>query len=191
MIEDMKLFWCATLAATALCAQTFTGADAIDRTINDAVAQHKMPGAVLVIGHNGQVVYRKAYGNRALVPAVEAMTVDTVFDLASLTKVIATTTSLMKLFDEGKFRLNDPITQYIPEFEGGKSTITIRNLMTHFSGLRPDLTLSPAWSGYETGMKMAYAEMPTNPPGTHFLYSDINFELLGELVHRLSGEMLN
>lgn len=191
MIEDMKLFWCATLAATALCAQTFTGTDAIDRTINDAVAQHKMPGAVLVIGHNGEVVYRKAYGNRALVPAVEAMTVDTVFDLASLTKVIATTTSLMKLFDEGKFRLNDPITQYIPEFEGGKSTITIRNLMTHFSGLRPDLTLSPAWSGYETGMKMAYAEMPANPPGTHFLYSDINFELLGELVHRLSGEMLN
>ena len=98
-----------------------------------------MPGAVLLVGHDGKVVYRKAYGNRALVPQPEPMTVDTIFDCASLTKVIATTSSLMKLFEQGKFRLNDRVTQYLPEFQGGKSDITIRNLMTHFSGLRPDL----------------------------------------------------
>ncbi len=119
------------------------------------------------------------------------MTVDTIFDLASLTKVVATTTSLMKLFDEGKFRLNDHVTQYLPEFQGGKSELTIRNLMTHFSGMPPDLALTPAWSGYQTGIRMAMVEKPDNPPGTHFVYSDINFILLGELVHRLSGQMLS
>jgi len=93
-----------------------------------------MPGAVLLVGHDGNVVYRKAYGKRALVPSAEAMTVDTIFDLASLTKVVATTTSLMKLFEEGRFRLNDRVTAYIPEFQGGKSDITLRNLFTHFSG---------------------------------------------------------
>ncbi|HXM41876.1 MAG TPA: exo-beta-N-acetylmuramidase NamZ domain-containing protein, partial [Bryobacteraceae bacterium] len=116
---------------------------------------------------------------------------DTVFDLASLTKVVATTSSLMKLFEEGRFRLNDRVTQYFPEFEDGKSDITIRNLFTHFSGMPPDLALTPPWSGYQTGIHMAMVEKPNAPPGTHFVYSDINFILLGELVHRLSGQMLS
>ena len=103
------------------------------------------------------MVYRKAYGRRALVPRREAMTADTIFDLASLTKVIATTPSLMKLFEQGKFRLNDKITDYIPEFQGGKSDITIRNLFTHFSGLPPDVPLEPAWTGYEYGIRLACA----------------------------------
>ena len=119
------------------------------------------------------------------------MTVDTIFDLASLTKVIATTSSLMKLFEEGKFRLNDRVTQYLPEFQEGKSPITIRNLFTHFSGMPPDLALNPPWSGYQTGIRMAMNERPGAPPGEHFTYSDINFILLGELVHRLSGQMLS
>ena len=119
------------------------------------------------------------------------MTVDTIFDAASLTKVIATTPSLMKLFEQGKIRLDDPVTQYLPEFQGGQSDITIRNLMTHFSGLRPDLDLKPAWSGYETGIHRALIDKPAGPPGVRFVYSDINFILLGEIVHRLSGKMLN
>ena len=112
----MKLFWCAALTAATLSAQTFAGAQAIDQNIQDAIAQGKLPGAVLIIGHDGQIVYRKAFGNRALSPRAEAMTLDTIFDLASLTKVIATTSSLMKLFEEGRFQLNDRITEYIPEF---------------------------------------------------------------------------
>lgn len=187
----MKVLWCAALTATTLFAQTFAGAQAVDSAINEAIGQGRLPGAVLIVGHDGQVVYRKAYGNRAVFPRTEAMTADTIFDLASLTKVVATTPSLMKLFEEGRFRLNDKITDYIPEFQGGKSGITIRNLFTHFSGLRPDVPLNQPWSGYETGIKLACTDPPAGPPGTSFVYSDINFILLGELVHRLSGQILN
>jgi len=187
----MKLLVCAALAAGCACAQTFSASPLLDQAVEQAIQEGRIPGAVLLIGHQGRVVYRKAYGKRALVPTAEAMTVDTIFDLASLTKVVATTPSLMKLFEEGKFRLNDRVTQYFPEFQGGHSDITIRNLMTHFSGMPPDLPLTPLWSGYETGIRMAMAERPTTPPGTHFVYSDINFILLGELVHRLSGQMLS
>ncbi|HEV2444534.1 MAG TPA: serine hydrolase domain-containing protein, partial [Candidatus Sulfopaludibacter sp.] len=186
----MKLFCCAALAATALAAQTFSGAAAADRAIDEAIAQNRLPGAVLLVGHNGQVVYQKAYGHRALVPRQEAMTLDTVFDLASLTKVIATTSSMMKLFEQGRFRLNDKVTDYIPEFQNGKSDITIRNLFTHFSGLRPDVPLEQPWSGYDTGIRLACTDPPAGPPGARFVYSDINFELLGEIVHRLSGQTL-
>src|SRR5215475_5215284 len=150
----MKVLLCATLCICALSAQTFPGAQALDATIEQAIQQGKLPGAVLIVGHDGQVVYRKAYGKRSLVPQVEAMTTDTIFDVASLTKVIATTSSLMKLFEQGKFRLNDKVTEYIPEFQGGKSDITIRNLMTHFSGLAPDVPLKEPWSGYDTGIKL-------------------------------------
>jgi uncharacterized protein YbbC (DUF1343 family) len=97
----------------------------------------------------------------------------------------------MKLFEEGKFQLNDKITQYIPEFQGGKSNITIRNLFTHFSGLKPDVALTKPWTGYDTGIRLACTTPPDGPAGARFVYSDINFILLGELVHRLSGQMLN
>ena len=187
----MKLLWCATLAMAALSAQTFSGGPAADAAINLAIEQGRLPGAVLIVGHNGQVVYRKAYGKRALVPQPEAMTVDTIFDCASLTKVVATTSSLMKLYEEGKFRLNDKVTDYIPEFQGGKSDITLRNLFTHFSGLKPDVPLTTPWTGYETGIALATKDLPAGPPGVRHVYSDINFILLGEVVHRLSGQMLS
>ncbi len=180
------------LCAASLGAQeTFPAGSALDSQIEQVIHDGLIPGAVLLIGHDGKVVYRKAYGSRALIPKREAMTVDTIFDAASLTKVIATTSCLMKLFEEGKIRLNDPVTKYLPEFQGGKSDITVRNLMTHFSGLRPDLDLKPAWSGYETGIHRALIDPPAGPPGARFVYSDINFILLGEIVHRLSGKMLN
>src|SRR5690349_4185747 len=184
----MKFFWCAALCATAVSAQSFAP---IDDAIHVAIEQGKLPGAVLLIGHNGKVVYEQAYGKRALVPLPESMTTDTIFDCASLTKVIATTSSLMKLFEQGKFRLNDKITDYIPEFQGGKSDITIRNLMTHFSGLQPDVPLKEPWTGYDTGVKLACTFRPGGPPATRYVYSDINFILLGELVHRLTGKMLS
>jgi uncharacterized protein YbbC (DUF1343 family)/CubicO group peptidase (beta-lactamase class C family) len=187
----MRLLLCAVLAAGIASAQTFAGSPLLDEAVQQAIEEGHIPGAVLLVGHKGQVIHRKAYGNRALTPATEPMTVDTIFDLASLTKVVATTASLMKLFEEGKFRLNDRVTQYMPEFQGGKSAITIRNLLTHFSGLRPDLTLEPPWSGYQTGIHLAMIDKPTSPPGMHFVYSDINFILLGELVHRLSGQTLS
>jgi uncharacterized protein YbbC (DUF1343 family)/CubicO group peptidase (beta-lactamase class C family) len=170
---------------------TFPGAAAVDEQINNAVQDGLIPGAVLLIGHDGQVVYRKAYGERSLIPAREPMTVDTIFDAASLTKVVATTSSVMKLLEQGKIRIDDPVTKYLPEFQEGHSPITIRNLMTHFSGLRPDLDLKPAWSGYETGIRRALIDKPAGPPGIRFVYSDINFILMGEIVRRLSGQMLS
>src|SRR5690348_3749687 len=123
----------------------------IDAIINDAVQSGLIPGAVVIVGHNGQVIYRQAYGSRSLIPQREPMTIDTIFDAASLTKVVATTPSVMKLFEQGKIRIDDPVTKYLPEFQGGKSDITVRLLMTHFSGLPPDLVLLPRWSGYPTG----------------------------------------
>ena len=167
-----------------------TDAETVDQIINEAVQSKVIPGAVLIIGHDGQVVYRKAYGSRAIVPERETMTLDTIFDAASLTKVVATTPSVMKLFEEGKLRLDDPVTKYLPEFQGGKSDITIRLLMTHFSGLPPDVPLVPRWSGYETGIRLALTAKPIAPPGAKFIYSDINFELMGEIVRRLSGMTL-
>jgi uncharacterized protein YbbC (DUF1343 family)/CubicO group peptidase (beta-lactamase class C family) len=186
----MKAFVFLAAAAIAF-SQTYSASPALDAAVEQAVHDGLIPGAVLIAGQSGKILHRKAYGDRALIPAHEPMTVDTIFDAASLTKVIATTPSLMKLFEQGKLRIGDPVTNYLPEFQGGKSDITIRDLMTHFSGLRPDLDLEPPWSGYETGIRRALIDKPASPPGSHFVYSDINFELLGEIVRRLGGKPLD
>jgi uncharacterized protein YbbC (DUF1343 family)/CubicO group peptidase (beta-lactamase class C family) len=179
------------IAVAALAQESFSGSAALDAAVEQSVRDGLIPGAVVVVGHDGKIVHRKAYGSRALVPVREPMTLDTVFDIASLTKVVATTPALMKLFEQGKLRIDDPVTVYLPEFQGGRSDITVRDLMTHFSGLRPDLDVEPAWSGYETGIRRALAEKPTAPAGTRFVYSDINFALLGEIVRRLGGKTLD
>src|SRR5438309_11002885 len=123
-------------------------ASRVDPIIQEAVSTGLIPGAVLVVGHGSEIVYRKAYGFRSLVPTKQPMTPDTIFDVASLTKVVATTPCLMKLFEEGRLRIDDPVTKYLPEFLGGKSDITIRLLMTHFSGFQPDFELGSRWTGY-------------------------------------------
>jgi uncharacterized protein YbbC (DUF1343 family)/CubicO group peptidase (beta-lactamase class C family) len=169
----------------------FTSSAALDAAAEQAIRDGLIPGAVIIIGHNGKIVYRKAYGARALVPMRETATVDTIYDVASLTKIVATTPAIMKLYEQGKVKLDDPVTAYLPEFQGGKSNITIRNLMTHYSGLRPDIDIDPAWSGYETGIRKALVDKPAGPPGVSFVYSDINFELLGEVVRRVSGQPLD
>jgi uncharacterized protein YbbC (DUF1343 family)/CubicO group peptidase (beta-lactamase class C family) len=169
----------------------YPAASALDQAITEAINEKLIPGAVLIVGHSGQIVYEKAYGARSIIPQIEPMTMDTIFDAASLTKVVATTPSIMKLFEAGKLRLDDPVTKYLPEFQNGKSDITVRNLMTHFSGMRPDLDLKPRWSGYDLGVQKALHDIPTAPPGARFVYSDINYILLGEIVHRISGQMLN
>ncbi len=187
----------AALAALVACfaaassAQPFPGSSALDEIIQQAIALDQIPGAVLLVAHQGQILHRKAYGARALEPAREEMTLDTIFDVASLTKVVATTSAILKLVEDGKVRLNDRVTTYLPEFQDGKSEITIRLLMTHFSGLRPDLDLRPPWSGYETGIQKALLDVPVAQPGERFIYSDINFILLGEIVRRTSGQALD
>ncbi|HEV8415488.1 MAG TPA: exo-beta-N-acetylmuramidase NamZ domain-containing protein [Bryobacteraceae bacterium] len=186
----MKVLLAACLGSCAF-AQTFGGSAALDAATEQAIHDGLIPGAVIIIGHDGKIVHRMAYGARALVPARETATVDTIYDIASLTKVVATTPAIMKLYEQGKIKIDDPVTKYLPEFQGGKSNITIRNLMTHYSGLRPDLDIDPAWSGYDTGIGKALIDKPAGPPGEKFVYSDINFELLGEIVRRVSGKPLD
>ena len=160
--------------------------------VEKAMQQGKLPGAVILVGHDGRIDYRRAVGYRRLVPRRLPTRMDTIYDMASCTKVVATTTAIMQLFQEGKIRLDDPVSEYWPEFgANGKQNITVRELMTHYSGLPPDLDLSNDWTGYDTAMQMIVDTAPILPPGTRFLYSDINFETLGELVHRISGEPLN
>jgi uncharacterized protein YbbC (DUF1343 family)/CubicO group peptidase (beta-lactamase class C family) len=167
----------------------FTG---IDRLLEEAIASKQTPGAVVLVGRGDEVLFEKAYGQRAIIPAAEPMTLDTIFDLASLTKVVATTTSVMRLIEQGRVRLNDSVATYVPGFERhGKGNISIRHLLTHVSGLRPDVDLGDPWEGYDTAIELARAEVPTAAPGERFIYSDINFFLLGEVVARVSGVSLD
>ena len=166
--------------------------DAIPPVIEQAVTDKKLPGAVVLIGRGSRVLYQKAIGHRAVEPVAEPMTLDTIFDLASLTKVIATTTSVMKLVEDGRIRLNDRVATFIPGFERfGKADITVRHLMTHTSGLRPDLDMADMWTGADAAIQLAIDEVPTSAPGERFVYSDINYFLLGDIVRRVSGEPLN
>jgi uncharacterized protein YbbC (DUF1343 family) len=182
----MRSILLALLGSSALLAQI----PHLDRVIEESIQKNEIPGAVCLVGYKGRVLHYKAYGQRAVEPKGEAMTLDTIFDAASLTKVVATTSSIMRLVEDGKLRLNDRVTVYLPEFQGGKSEITVRNLLTHYSGLRPDLDLEPAWEGYELGIQKALVDKPTSEPGVKFVYSDINFILLGEIVRRLGGKPL-
>jgi uncharacterized protein YbbC (DUF1343 family) len=162
----------------------------MDAVINQAIADKKCPGGVLWVEHRG-VTYHKAYGHRALVPAVEPMTEDTIFDAASLTKVIACTPAVMLLVERGQVKLDEPVKTYIPEFRGeGKEAITVRHLMTHVSGLRGDIETSTDWHGQQAAIQKACAEKLQSAPGATFRYSDINFFLLGEIVQRVSHQPL-
>jgi uncharacterized protein YbbC (DUF1343 family)/CubicO group peptidase (beta-lactamase class C family) len=164
----------------------------IDPILKQAIDSGDIPGAVVLVGHNGQVVYRKAFGYRALEPRRERMTLDTIFDIASLTKVVATTTAVMQLVQEGKVRPNDAVVRYLPGFgQNDKQDITVRQLLTHYSGLEPDLDLKTPWEGKATAYAMAFAEKPYVPPGSQFIYSDINFITLGALVEQVSGLTLD
>jgi uncharacterized protein YbbC (DUF1343 family)/CubicO group peptidase (beta-lactamase class C family) len=168
------------------------GFSAIDSLMQDAVAKGTIPGAVVLIGHNSKVVYRKAFGSRSLEPTREPMTVDTIFDIASLTKCVATTSAVMELVQQGRIRLNATVASYIPEFgQNGKEDITVRELMTHYSGLAPDLDLKTSWQGRDRAYAMVIQSRPANPPGTRFVYSDINYETLGFLVEKISGLSLD
>ncbi len=160
----------------------------IDELVAADIGIKKLPGAVVLVAHKGKIVFRKAYGNRSLVPNVEPMTVDTIFDLASLTKVVATTTSIMILVEQGKLRLNDTIGMYIPDIDDGQAKrVTIQQLLTHTSGYAPDFDLKEKWIGRDGMLAALKKEKLRTPPGTKFVYSDIEFIVLGEIVSRASN----
>ncbi|MBE7502057.1 MAG: serine hydrolase [Verrucomicrobiales bacterium] len=163
----------------------------LDATITNAIAQNKCPGGVLWLERDG-VAYHRAYGQRAVLPEPEPMTEDTLFDAASLTKVVACTPAVMLLVERGQVRLDAPVSNYLPEFTGGgRELVTVRHLLTHTSGLRPDISLTPAWSGLDAALKLCWAENLTAPPGTRVIYSDTGPILLGEIVRRITGRPLD
>ena len=169
-----------------------TLAKTLDAIVEKAIAADELPGAVLLVSHKGQIIHRKAYGNRALLPAREAMTLDTIFDLASLTKIVATTSSVMLLVEQGKVRLNDPVAHYLPDFAAnGKEQVTVRHLLTHMGGLRPVPPVKDPWTGAEAVFKSIYEDTLIAPPGARFIYSDGGFIILAELVRRVSGLPVN
>ena len=163
----------------------------IDALVEADIKDKKLPGAVVLVGHKGRIVFRKAYGNRSLVPVVEPMTVDTIFDLASLTKVVATTTCVMILVEQGKLRLSDTIGKFIPEIQDENAKkVTIQQLMTHLSGYAPDFDLKEKWTGHDGMLQALYKEKLRLSPGTKFVYSDIGFIVLGEIVQRVTETSL-
>lgn len=156
--------------------------------VNEGIAAKELPGAVVVAGRGDEVLYQQVFGQRAVKPSSEPMTLDTIFDLASLTKVVATAPAVMMLVEDGQVRLNDRVSKFIEGFERyGKGDITVRHLLTHVSGLRPDLDMSLEFDSYDEAIERAKEEVPTSRPGERFVYSDINFFLLGEIVHKVSG----
>lgn len=164
----------------------------MDAVIEGEIANRRLPGAVVFVGRKGRVVWHKSYGARVVEPAREAMSVDTIFDVASLTKVVATATSIMILVERGKVRLSDPVSRHIPELKGeGRERVTIEQLLTHVSGYQPDFDLRERWTGHDEAIKRLIAEPLHNPPGTRFTYSDIGFIALGEVVGRVSGMPLD
>jgi SSS family transporter len=231
--------------ANAQAATTTPDFSAVSAAINTAIAQKKLPGAVVVVGHGGKVVFEQAYGVRKLAgepgldgkpsPA-EPMTTDTIFDMASMTKVMVTSVAVMQLYEAGKLDLDAPVAKYLPEFDAStpnnttssangatpyqpgaqpqepaskekkraegptypasdKAKVTIRELLTHYSGLPPDVDLKDAWGlaapDKAEGIRRAMNSSLTTAPGTHFEYSDINYIVLGALVEKLSGERLD
>jgi uncharacterized protein YbbC (DUF1343 family)/CubicO group peptidase (beta-lactamase class C family) len=169
-----------------------TRLEQMDQVIEDSIAKHQLPGAVVLVARKGRVVWRRAYGERAIEPKHEPMTPDTIFDLASLTKVVATATSIMLLVERGKVRLADPLSQYIPEIKGeGRDRITIELLLTHRAGYAPDFDLKERWTRYDEAIKRLVKEPLRSQPGARFVYSDIGYIALGEVVRRASGTPLD
>ncbi len=165
--------------------------DSMDAAVRLGMHEGDFPGGVLWFQQGDHVVHR-AYGNRQVDPEVHANALDTIYDAASLTKVVATTPAIMVLVERGELDLEKPVVAYLPAFHGnGKEKILVRQLLTHTSGLRPGIPRKPEWDGYEEGLQRIWAEEPLREPDTKFVYSDINFILLGEIVRQVSGKWLD
>jgi CubicO group peptidase (beta-lactamase class C family) len=182
----------------------------VSKLINDAIAADKLPGAVVVIGHGGKIAFHQAYGSRKLsgepgldgspAPApAEPMTEDTIFDLASLTKSLATATAVMQLYEQGSVQFDDPVQQYLPDFNTAndprRAKVTVRMLLTHTSGEAGDVDLKDPWgldrADKAEGIHRALTTPLESSPGGIFRYSDINFLLLGALIEKVTGEALD
>lgn len=183
------------IAALLLAAVAASSAGrSIDKVVSESIANGDVPGAVVLIESRGRVRLRRAWGRRAVLPAPEPMTAGTVFDIASLTKAVATAPSVMILVEEGKIRLSEPVARYLPEFGAGggdREKVTVEHLLTHRAGFPPDDPLDLYTGSPEEIFARKYARPLERPAGAEFVYSDVGYEVLGELVLRVSGERLD
>ncbi|SDW99433.1 CubicO group peptidase, beta-lactamase class C family [Marininema mesophilum] len=173
--------------------------DAIDPFMEDAVAKETTPGAVVLVARSGVVAKEKAYGKAAKykddqkTPLEQpvAMKKDTIFDIASISKIF-TATVVMKLYEEGRFQLDDPVARYLPEFaQNGKENVTIRQLLTHTSGFEPGIPLWKMGSNRKERIQIVLKHPLKNKPGSTYVYSDLNMITLGALVEKLTGKRLD
>ncbi|MGG1948308.1 exo-beta-N-acetylmuramidase NamZ domain-containing protein [Trinickia sp. NRRL B-1857] len=192
-------FWAVVLAWAGNCAgadlagdETSTQSNALTAIVEGEIAAGRIGGAVIVAGDADGVTYRQAFGRRSMRPTLEPMTLDTEFDLASLTKVVATTTAVMQLVEANRISLDAPVARYWPAFAAnGKAAVTVRELLAHTSGFAPDLPLGTRASDRAGVLAQVIAEPLRAPPGQRVIYSDINFVVLGELVRRVSHRSLD
>jgi len=164
----------------------------IDEAVAASIKAGETPGAVVLVARHGKIGYWKAFGDRALQPQSEPMTPDTIFDMASLTKVVATTPAFMLMIQNGLVRTGDRVKRFLPLFSGGgKDEITVRELLTHFSGLPPDFDLSRPWEGHDAAFEELYRLPTQEQPGKDFVYSDLNFITLAEIIRVVSGRSVD
>ena len=164
----------------------------IDAAVQESIEEGELPGAVVLVARHGKIAWLKAYGNRSVKPETEPMTSDTIFDIASLTKVVATTPVIMQLVENGVLRLGDPVKRYLPKFTGGgKDDITVRQLLTHYSGLRPGFDPAKEWFGYAAALEEIWKEKVSGTVGKTFAYSDLNFIVLAEIARAVSGKSID
>jgi CubicO group peptidase (beta-lactamase class C family) len=182
----------AALAAPAGPRPAFAGAT-FDPLVRDGMRRGVYPGAALVIGRRDTILYSRGYGRLTWAPASPAVVPEsTLYDLASVTKVVATTTALMLLVERGKVQLDAPVARYVPECPGPATTgITVRQLLTHTSGLRATIPLYRDARDMAEALRLVCAETPIARPGTRVRYSDLNAILLGEIVRHTTGEPLD
>jgi serine-type D-Ala-D-Ala carboxypeptidase len=160
--------------------------------IETSIANGHYPGAVILIGHRGKIIYRGVFGNKRLLPNAAPMRFDTIFDIASLTKVMVTTTAIMQLVEQGKIDIDKPVAAYWPQFAAqNKNSVTIRELLTHTSGLPAGIINQPILSNKSDSLKRIAQLRLVNPPGTKFLYSDVGFIVLAYLVEVISKEPID
>ena len=165
----------------------------IDGVVRQAIDNGRIPGAVVLVGQDGHILFEKAYGHRSLEPRPEPMTLGTRFDLASLTKAVVTAPAVLILVQDGKVSLDDPISNYLPDFgRRGKETVTVRQVLTHYSGLAPFFRLETKGPGAALAVidKIYNSDLSARP-GSQFIYSDLGFILLGKLIEAVSGESLD
>ena len=165
----------------------------IDHVVQRHIGLGNLPGAVVLVGHQDAIAFEKAYGNRSVEPEIEAMTPETVFDLASLTKVVATTPSVILLVQKGRLKLDDPVSKYLPAFgQAGKKKITLRQLLVHYSGLPADLRQTRRRQiTSKNALSRIYQTRLVAPPGQRFIYSDLGFVVLGKVVEKVTGQSLS